>query len=272
MHNGIQIYALAMNLAALVVYLAAGIFIYRLLARRQPIEGPWVTALMSTALLFHWAGLYPLLVSAQGINFSFFATGNLVAATINSLVLLSGLRKPIHALYTLLIPVSLLTISLLLVFHQPHHFSQLAEGLSSHVILSLLAYSLLAIATAQALLLAYQTHQLKCHQSGGLVRLLPPLQTMEALLFELLWLGFALLTLALVSGWLFVDNLLAQHLAHKTVFSLIGWLIYASLLAGRHWLGWRGYTAVRFALGGFAALMLAFFGSKFVLELVLKIQ
>lgn len=272
MHNGSLLYPLAMNLAALVVYLAAGLYIYRLLAQRQPIQGPWVTALLATALLFHWAGLYPLLVSPQGINFSFFATGSLVAATINSLVLLSSLRKPVQALYALLIPFSLLSIILLLSFHQPHHFSRLAEGLASHVILSLLAYSLLAIATAQALLLAYQTHQLKSHQPGGLVRLLPPLQTMESLLFELLWLGFALLTLALVSGWLFVDDLMAQHLAHKTVFSVIGWLIYACLMTGRHWLGWRGYTAVRFALGGFAALMLAFFGSKFVLELVLKVQ
>jgi len=95
---------------------------------------------------------------------------------------------------------------------------------------------------------------------------------MEALLFELLWLGFLILSASIITGVGFIEDMFAQHLVHKTVFSIIAWLIYAALLAGRHWLGWRGNTAIRFTLGGFAALMLAFFGSKFVLELVLQIR
>ncbi|MDP4917088.1 MAG: cytochrome c biogenesis protein CcsA, partial [Haliea sp.] len=62
----------------------------------------------------------------------------------------------------------------------------------------------------------------------------------------------------------------AQHLVHKTVLTLIAWVVYSTLLWGRYQLGWRSQTAVRFTLGGFIVLMLAFLGSKLVLELVLQ--
>ncbi|MDN3639769.1 cytochrome c biogenesis protein CcsA [Simiduia curdlanivorans] len=265
-------YALVLNLAAIAVYVAATGYLITLIRHQKPIAGPWLHALAITAVAFHWAGLYPLLVSAEGINFSFFATASLVSATMNSLLLISGLRKPLHSLYILMMPIAVLCTGLLLATHQAQHFAKLNEGLAAHVILSLLAYSFLTIATAQALLLARQTHQLRHHQTSGSIKFLPPLQTMEALLFELLWLGFIILSASIITGIGFIEDMFAQHLAHKTVFSIIAWLIYAALLAGRHWLGWRGNTAIRFTLGGFAALMLAFFGSKFVLELVLQIH
>lgn len=272
MQNGISVYALAMNIAAVAAYISASLYFIALLRNQKTISGPWVHALALSAVTFHWAGLSPLLVAKEGFNFSFFATASLVSAAVNTLILVSGLRKPVHALYIPLMPMAAVSIAFLLAFHDPSHFTKLNEGLAVHVILSLLAYSLLTIATAQALLLAHQTHQLKNHLYGNTLKLLPPVQTMETLLFEMLWLGFAILTAAIVTGIHYIDNLFAQHLAHKTVFSIIAWAIYASLLAGRHWLGWRGNTAVRFTLGGFAALMLAFFGSKFVLELVLKVS
>jgi ABC-type uncharacterized transport system permease subunit len=93
---------------------------------------------------------------------------------------------------------------------------------------------------------------------------------MEALFFELLWVGEICLLLAITSGFLFIDDLFAQHLAHKTVFSLLALVIYGVLLWGRYQRGWRGATAIRWALGGFCTLMLAYFGSKFVLQIVLS--
>lgn len=101
------------------------------------------------------------------------------------------------------------------------------------------------------------------------MRILPPLQTMESLLFGLIITGFTLLTLALVSGLLFVDNFFAQHLVHKTVFSIVAWLVYGILLWGHFRWGWRGKTATLWTLGGFTLLMLAFWGTKFVLEVIL---
>ena len=99
--------------------------------------------------------------------------------------------------------------------------------------------------------------------------IMPPLQTMEALLFDIVWAGFLFLTLSIITGAIFIEDMLAQKLSHKTVFSILSWLIYAVLLTGHQIQGWRGASAVRWVLGGFAALMLAYFGSKLVIEVIL---
>jgi ABC-type uncharacterized transport system permease subunit len=92
---------------------------------------------------------------------------------------------------------------------------------------------------------------------------------METLLFDAIIIGFVCLSLSLVSGMIFLENMFAQHLAHKTILSILAWLVFAILLAGRWLAGWRGRTAIRWTLGGFISLMLAYFGSKFVLEVIL---
>ncbi|HBP77000.1 MAG TPA: cytochrome C assembly protein, partial [Alcanivorax sp.] len=103
----------------------------------------------------------------------------------------------------------------------------------------------------------------------GVMRLFPPMQVMESMLFDTIWLGQSLLTLAILFGFMYVDDLFAQHLVHKTVLTLVSWVIFAVLLGGRHLRGWRGRTAVRFTLAGFAVLVVAFFGSQLVLEVIL---
>jgi ABC-type uncharacterized transport system permease subunit len=92
---------------------------------------------------------------------------------------------------------------------------------------------------------------------------------MEFLLFQLIGAGFVLLSISLVSGFLFLENMFAQHLAHKTVLAILAWMVFAVLLIGRLRHGWRGQTAIRWTLGGFLSLMLAYFGSKMVLEWIL---
>ncbi|GIX30461.1 MAG: hypothetical protein KatS3mg124_0933 [Porticoccaceae bacterium] len=137
--------------------------------------------------------------------------------------------------------------------------------------ISLTAYGLFTIATVQAVLIAFQHRRLHEHQPlGGLLRGLPPLQTMEALLFEFIGAGFVLLSLALLTGFLFVRDLWGQQLVHKTFFAILGWTVYAILLLGRVRFGWRGPTAIRFAIGGFAFLALAYWGSKLALEVILQ--
>ena len=92
---------------------------------------------------------------------------------------------------------------------------------------------------------------------------------MEALLFEFVLVGEILLTLSIITGFIFLENIFAQHLAQKTFFSMLAWLVYAFLLIGKYKLGWRGNTAIRWTLAGFLFLMLAYFGSKLVLEMIL---
>ena len=110
---------------------------------------------------------------------------------------------------------------------------------------------------------------LRRREFRGWLRALPPLTELESLLFRSITVGFVLLTATLLTGLLFVDDLLAQHLVHKTVLSVLSWLAFGALLLGRWQRGWRGATAVRWTLAAMALLVLAFFGSKFVLELVL---
>jgi ABC-type uncharacterized transport system permease subunit len=138
-----------------------------------------------------------------------------------------------------------------------------------HVTVALLAYGVLSIAAVLAILLAAQERGLRHREFGTLLRALPPLTLTEALLFRLIGAGFALLTLTLVTGIVFVDDLFGQHLIHKTVLSILAWLVFGILLVGRWRRGWRGRQAVNLTLSGMAFLLLAFFGSKFVLEVVL---
>ncbi|WP_207063647.1 inner membrane protein YpjD [Motiliproteus sp. SC1-56] len=224
----------------------------------------------AAAVLFHTLAVYYVLHPGGGIQLGFFPIASLVAWLVAGLVLISSLKKPLSNLFVAVFPLAAVTVLLAVLAPQTASPKPLSGGMVLHVLSSILAYSIFAIAAFQALLLAAQDRQLKHHHTRGIVRALPPLQVMERLLFEMLWTAMALLSLSLVTGALVIEDLFAQHLVHKTVLSLTAWVIYAIVLYGRHQRGWRGIAAVRWTLGGFVMLMLAFFGSKFMLELVFQ--
>jgi ABC-type uncharacterized transport system permease subunit len=145
-----------------------------------------------------------------------------------------------------------------------------------HVAVAVMAYSTLTIAAFHAVLMALQEARLHTKASkpsflGAAIDQLPALLTMEKLLFRMISIGFVLLSLTVLSGVVFSEQLFGKALRwdHKNVFALLSWLLFAALLAGRRWRGWRGKTALRFTLAGFATLALAYVGSRFVLEVVL---
>jgi ABC-type uncharacterized transport system permease subunit len=144
-----------------------------------------------------------------------------------------------------------------------------STGTSFHILSSILAFGLLSIAGVYALFVAIIDFFLRRHHLNPLVRSLPPLETLERLLFRLITMGFLLLTASLLTGFAFVDDLFAQHLAHKLVLSISAWLVFGLLLWGRWQYGWRGRQAVRLTLVGILLLLLAYFGTKFVLETIL---
>lgn len=254
------------NLIVIALYMAATIFFARKFWHQEAINHRQLLSSAAVALVFHGIGILGLSFSQDGFHLSLFGVLSLIFWVVNSIVLMSCFKKELHNLFLLLFPLSALSV-IASAFTQG---SQTIDySLASHIILSILAYSLLTIATLQALLLSYQNRALK-HKHLTSTRLLPPLQTMESLLFELLWAGEILLTLAIGSGFWFLEDMFAQHLAHKTLFALTAWLIYALLLWGRHRMGWRGNTAIRWTLAGFVCLMLAYFGSKVVLEIILN--
>lgn len=261
---------LSANLVSIFVYTAAAIYFGSQFIRQKTVQPKQLLGTAAFALVIHGAGVQGISISNNGLSFSLFSISSLIFWVINAIVLFSSLKKALHNLFLLLFPLSALSVLASITATNPDWQHSLSYTIAAHVILSILAYSLLTIASLQALILAYQNYALKHKNRIANARLLPPLQTMESLLFEFLWVGEILLTLAILSGFYFLEDMFAQHLVHKTVFALIAWFIYALLLWGRHQMGWRGNKAIRWALAGFICLMLAYFGSKMVLEIILN--
>lgn len=236
--------------------------------RAQPNRRRFI-CLGAIAVAAHGISVFSTLYTPLGIDLGIYQVLSLISWFICLIALLDTLRHPLENLLAILFPLAVVAIAIAAFANGPDMYLHPSMGLLSHILLSILAYSVLALCALQALALALQERELKHHNMQGILRVLPPLQTMEKILFEGLWVGLVLLTLAIATGALYIDNLFAQHLVHKTVFSLIAWLIFAALLWGHLRQGWRGHTAVRWTLTGFAALVLAYFGTKMVLELIL---
>ncbi len=259
---------------ALAFYSIAWVILLRTIRRRETQPPTALSLLLAGALISHGTGVYVQIVMPDGYHFGFFAIVSLFFWVANFLILLSSLRKPLHNLFLITLPISVAALlsSLYIDEGSAPVILQLSISAASHILLSILAYSTMIVATVQTLLLAYQNHQLRHKHPAGLVRLLPPLQTMENLLFELLWTGELLLTLVIITGVFHIENIAAQRLHHKIAFTVIAWLIYAILLWGRHYLGWRGNSAIRWSLAGFASLVLAYLGTRIVLEMILGVR
>jgi ABC-type uncharacterized transport system permease subunit len=254
-------------LLAALAYLLASAQLLRSL--RQDASPPAQTLwLIVPALLLHAATHAHGWMRLHAPDLHFFAALSLVGLGMAALSAVAANRQRLGALGVVVHPMA--AASLLL-----YHFggqgaaTALDWRLQLHAWLALLAHAALAIAALLALMLWFQEKALRRRQLHSWLRALPPLTQLEILLFRSLGASFVLLTLALVTGVLFVENLLAQHLWHKTVLSLLSWIVLLALLIGRWRHGWRGPRAVKLTLVAMALLALAFFGSKFVLEMVL---
>jgi len=232
-------------------------------------SGPWLAlgGLGAAAhLVVHMAA-----TAAQGLpDLHFLSALSLVALGMAALTLAGAWLERLEALGVLVFPIAAASLLAYVLGGQPGQSgTPLPWPIKLHAWLALLAYAALALAALFALGLWAQERALRRRRITRLVRALPPLTQTESLLFRILVAGFALLTLALAIGLVFVENLFAQSLAHKAVLSLLSWAVLAALLFG-HWRwGWRGPRAVRWTLAAMLLLGLAFFGSQFVYEFVL---
>jgi ABC-type uncharacterized transport system permease subunit len=201
--------------------------------------------------------------------------GNAVSAILWLTVLIYWLGNffyRLDGLQALVLPVAAVAALLPGVLPSPHPLPN-TELLvfKVHLLIAMLAYALFTIASLHVALMALLERRLHDGSLPRALQGLPPLLAMETLLFRIIWAGFLLLTLTLVSGVVYSEELFgrAARFNHKTVFGVLSWLIFAALLGGRHIYGWRGRVAVRWTLAGFFMLVLAYLGSKFVLEVVL---
>jgi ABC-type uncharacterized transport system permease subunit len=261
------------------LFLAAAI-LYAACALLPPSRGAVVSIVTALAWVFHGAALGndAFVPGSLRIGFAIMLSAALWVSVAaywieNRNFALDGLRRLVMpcacaaALLPMLFPGALMPL----------------QGQSSafgwHVAVAVLAYSTLTIAAFHAVLMALQETRLHAPAVatgptwfGGALDQLPALLTMEKLLFRLIGIGFVLLSLTVLSGVVFSEQLFGRAMRwdHKNVFALLSWLLFAALLAGRRWRGWRGKTALRFTLAGFATLALAYVGSRFVVEVVLR--
>ena len=222
------------------------------------------------ALIFHIAGLhYPLFIG-EPLTLNFISLGSYVTWFLSLILFITTLNRKIESLAIPILPLTMLSIFFVITLDtETQSTINMKSGLGLHILSSLLAYSTLMLASFQALLLAVQNNHLHTRKNTNFIRSLPSLENMEHLLFRFIKIGLVLLTIGLLTGFYFLDNLFGSGIAHKTILSIIAWVVFSILLFGRWKYGWRGKVAVRWTLGGFIVLMLAFFGTKFVQEFLL---
>ncbi|MCB1647723.1 MAG: cytochrome c biogenesis protein CcsA [Pseudomonadales bacterium] len=221
------------------------------------------------AIIMHALFSYSRIVTNEGINMGILPMASVISLAVAAIVVAGSMKRQVDSLVIAIFPIAAITIIATLVAdssYTPRH--QLGGGIVLHIILSVLAYGLLSVAALQAILLSFGDYELK-NRKRGLLKHIPPLQTMESLLFELLWAGLILLTLSIISGFIFIGDTSNPGLIHHTSITLAAWIVFSILLWGRYQLGWRGATASRWTLTGFALLLLGYFGSKLVLEIIL---
>ena len=254
-------------LAAALYLTAAGLFARPLLHRRALPRAAGL-GLATAAVMIHGSILVG--VHRGGVDLHFFAALSLVSACVAALCLLMNLARPVATLGVIVFPLAATLLAVDVFLAPATQPLPIEWQIKLHVVFALLGFSVLSVAAVLAILLALQERALRLRRFDGIGRALPPLTLTEALMFQLIGAGFVLLTLTLLSGILFVDNLFAQHLIHKTVLSIAAWIVFGALLFGRWRYGWRGRRAVQLTLFGMFLLLLAYFGSRFVLEVILK--
>lgn len=261
-----------LSIVAIILYLAATAQRFFKLNQSSTSEpGNTVfTTLCVLAVLVHLTILINYIDFPDNLNLGFFNTISLTCWLVMVIILVTSIKKPVINISTLMMPLAALAILLTLLFPSDYELTQNENfALNIHIALSLVAYSLLTFAALQALLLAFQDQRIRNKQPTFILNNLPPLQVMEELLVQIIALGFFILSLSLATGLMFIEDIFAQHLSHKIVLSILAWLVFATLLYGRWSQGWRGQTLTHWTISGFVTLLLAYFGSKFVLELLL---
>lgn len=240
--------------------------------RAEPKGATWEKSVVAIPLALHALTLYPILFAANGVNLGVGSALSTIAWLTVALYWLTSFAYPVESLKALILPLAALFTLAPVAFPETHFLSYTrTPAFPLHLLISMLAYSLFTIAALHAVLMSIIEKRLHSGVAPRQAAGFPPLLTMETLLFRIIGAGFALLTLAVVSGMFFSDTLFGKplQLNHKTVFALLSWVVFGALLAGRMIYGWRGRMAVRWTWAGFVMLLLAYVGSKFVLEVLL---
>jgi ABC-type uncharacterized transport system permease subunit len=233
---------------------------------------PVRSAAVGVALAIHAIVMGRIIVRPNGLDLSFVNALSLVAGLAVLVAWVSGALRILPGVATMILPVAALCAALPSLARTPHLFAYADAPLAAaHISVALIAYALFVVAAMQAVVLTGVEKRLHRGAPPPAAQETPPLLTLERYLFRLIAIAFVLLTITLISGFVFSEELFGKPvtLTHKNVFSVAGWLAFAALLFGRWRYGWRGRAALKWILAGTLLLVLGYLGSKFVLEVLL---
>jgi len=258
-------------LTSTVFYIIAAVIASNQLFASQKILTSYFLIPIAIALITHIIWLYENVFMQHGQNLQIL---NVVSAITFIISLLSTIiSKRLNTGILLPVVYGFTIISFVAVSYLPSHFVTHLEShpqVGTHIIFALLAYSMLTIASLLAVQLAYLDYRLKSRKLPFTSLKLPPIMTLEKTLFQFIFIGFILLSCTLTTGFIFLEDMFAQGKAHKAILSMIAWVIYAIILWGHHKQGWRGRLMVYVTIIGSSLLTLAYFGSRFVREVILS--
>ncbi len=282
MSTGIVFHALAA-----LSYLGLALLLWHALSSGKPIgsSGKLIRVGVLIALVFHGIGLYDLIITDKQLHLNW-AIAMSAAVWLGMVVFwVESLVLTADGLLLMLLPAGAVTTLLAALFPTAQIVAHAADpAVRIHLLIALSAYGLVTISALQAILMATLDHRLHHpreavadHSSirlalGRMLDAQPPLLAQERLLFRVVWVAFVALSLAVVTGSMIALDLTGKWLPfdHKTVFTLLSWITFGVLLAGRHLRGWRGRIALRYTLVGFAFIVLSYTGSRFVIEVILQ--
>jgi ABC-type uncharacterized transport system permease subunit len=274
------------SLAAL-AYACLGLGLYRSLSSDPPIvkAGHLARIGLLLAIVLHGIALRDMVLQDGNLRVGW-SLALSAAVWIGMIVFwLESLIIRIDGLQLLLLPTGTTVCMLAAVFPQSQVLAHANDaGLRIHLLIALLAYALVTIAALQAMLMSGLDRRLHFPRNevahtgafrravGRLLDAQPPLLAQEQVLFRLIWIAYAALTLTLISGAIISLSFSGKWLPldHKSIFTVLSWLTFGILLIGRYVRGWRGRTALRYTLVGFAFVVLAYTGSRFVIEVILQ--
>jgi ABC-type uncharacterized transport system permease subunit len=232
----------------------------------------WERGAIGLALALQGFDLYDGLFGAGGMRFSFSFALSLMLWLAVLIYWLESFKSRMDGLQPMVLPLAAICVVLPVMFAQAHAIAHAdAWGFKLHFLTAMLSYSLFTLSALHAVFMGIVERKLHHRELSQQMSSLPPILTMETLLFRMIGIAFGLLTVTLASGVLFSEALFgkAVTLDHKTLFAFASWAIFAALLIGRRIYGWRGRIALRWTLTGFLLLLLAYIGSRFVSEVLL---
>lgn len=273
--------SIVFHLLAALSYALLGAALWWPIARAHRVPAPSAIgrSCLLGAIVLHGIGLVAAVIVPGGLHLGWVLA--LSAALWLGMIVfwIENFLLRLDSLLLLLLPAGTLVCLLAALF--PHGYlipHANNDWLRVHLLIAMTAYGLITVAALHAVLMTVldrHLHRPTATDDGIVARAMsamPPLLTLEQLLFRLIWIGFGALTLTVLTGIVVSIRLSGYPLPfdHKTVFTLLSWVTFGVLLMGRNLRGWRGRIALRWTLAGFAFLLLSYTGSRFVLEVILQ--